>query len=125
MPKGDIRSFPRHPFPVLAGEHPPTHGCRGARLELTKAERRVLEIMRGGGRILLDINAKRGLVYTFSRGARVLAEVTVRAISRLLRTGALAVCGRIGGVVHYALPSQAQHMNWWLRETDEDLLQVS
>jgi hypothetical protein len=95
------RSYPQHPFPLItvAGGDPRLEFPQDHRL--SKQQQWLLNHIRQGARILFDMTQKRALLYSFKRGVEHLAEITIRALSGLLKTGLLAPTARDGRLIHY------------------------
>lgn len=101
---------PLHPFPHLimpaaqdTGSGPvafnPAH--KPMAQAPTRTQRRLLDLLAKGARILFDIEAKRALI--LSQGFRSAGEVTVRALADLVRRGLVVMTGREGRLVLYRL----------------------
>lgn len=104
MPK-DRRLKPRplHPFPHLAaGRIAPKHVDRDELRQHSPAQQRVVRLLQSGARMLFDITAKRGLIYSFRRGLEHIMEITSRMLSALLGSGEVVAVARQGTMVHYA-----------------------
>lgn len=97
------RSYPRHALPLVTslGGHPeiPYNPLKS----LTRRHQWIIGHLRRGARILLDIEQRRALVYTWARGIEHLAEITVRALSDLIQAGILVATAKEGRIVHYSL----------------------
>lgn len=99
------RPRPLDPFPYLIRPDAVRRNEPGRPrpLVVSAQHRRVLAHLANGARLLLDIDHRRALLYTFRQGLRHLAELTIRTVGRLVRMGLLVVTGREGRRVHYAL----------------------
>ena len=96
------RSYPRHPLPLLTAL-----GCTAdlslpATSRLSPHQHSILHHLRDGARILLDMDQRKALLYSFKRGIQHLAQITLRALSALVRAGVLVACSREGRLVHYS-----------------------
>ena len=109
-----LKPRPLHPFPYLVkGQHPPYRSCPPLR-SLTSAEKHILDLLNNGARVLFDIKAKKGLIYTFKQGLRTIMEITARMLSSLLHHGNVVAVAREGRLVHYGLTHQ--NHAWFLPE---------
>ena len=93
---------PLHPFRFLAvGQTNPHHTPlpRGT----NTFEHQIISLLHSGARVLFDIKAKRGLIYSVRRGVEHLCEITARTLSSLLHQGYVVMVARHKGVIHYAL----------------------
>jgi hypothetical protein len=121
---------PEHPFPLLAQLAPAQdsqgflpsvsferrcHARPPAPAPRTPAQRRFCRLLQQGARVLLDLESGRCLVYSCANGLRVLAQMTIRTLSQLLRQGALVMAARENHWVHYAHP--ASNLAWFRPES--------
>lgn len=94
------RSYPQHSLPLLAAT-----GCSQpismATTNLSRQQRWILKHLRNGARILLDMDQRRALIYSFRKGMEELAQITLRTLSSLVRAGVLIAVAREGRLVHY------------------------
>ena len=101
---------PTGPFPYLVSTAPVTRrplSTPPATHSLNRFQKKVLDAMRQGARLLFDVDVGRALLYGFQRGIEQLAELSVRTLSALVRDGLLQVTRREGRLVHYALGPKA------------------
>lgn len=101
------RSYPQHPLPLLTAL-----GCTAdlslpPNAKLSPRHHVILKHLRGGARVLLDMDQRRALIYSFKRGIEHLAEITLRALSALVKAGMLVACAREGRLVHYTYAAPA------------------
>ncbi len=68
-------------------------------------------MLKSGARVLFDIKAKRGLVYTFKSGIKALMEISVRMLSSLVKSGQIIPVAQEGRIVHYAL--DGEDISWF------------
>lgn len=71
-------------------------------IRLSPRHHSILNYLRSGARVLLDMDQRRALVYSFKQGVEHLAEITLRALSALIKAGMLVACAREGRLVHYS-----------------------
>ena len=119
---------PEHPFPglacgrpsqsspslaftrsVIAGDFSPLSATTGeVRLSFpptqTPAHRRFCDLIRKGARVLLDLESGQCLLYTCANGLKMIARLTIRTLSQLLRSGDLVLAARENHWIHYAHP---------------------
>lgn len=107
------KTRPLHPFPLLAHvsdvaliapsssyipkQHPPKHSFTP-----TKKVKQLSKLIEQGARVLLDIKAKRALIYDFAQGLRMVCEISIRMLSSLLKTGQVIPVSKQQHLVHYA-----------------------
>lgn len=96
------RSYPQHAFPLLSSPSGTQPLSFSSPFRLSKHQKWLLGQVRLGARILLDMNQKRALLYSFRRGIEELAEITLRALSRLVKMGFLTPAAMDGRVIHYS-----------------------
>ncbi len=98
-------SYPQHRCPhlvstpdtLLVSPTPPQSAAG-----LTPAHQRVLNTLRKGARILLDLSKGKAMVYRMRQGIEQVMVLTVRTLSTLVRQGVLVISERHGQWVHYA-----------------------
>lgn len=95
------RSYPQHPFPLISVAGNDQRLEFQHDLKLSKQQQWLLAHIRQGARILLDMTHKRALLYSFKRGIEHLTEITIRALSGLLKAGFIAPTAREGRLIHY------------------------
>lgn len=105
------RAYPTHALPYLA--HPTPEAARPVPRsaligKLSPAQVVLLERLAQGVRVLLDVERRRALLYSFQRGAESLGELSVRMLARLVRWGYLVATGREGRLVHYGLVTRSE-----------------
>ena len=97
-------SYPRHRCPALAPsvEFPaPMAPPKAEPLVLTPAHQKVLDSLRRGARVLLDLSKGRAMVYRMQQGMEQVMGLTVRTLSWLVQQGLLVISQRHGQWVHY------------------------
>lgn len=97
-------SYPQHRCPHLVSTPdaflaPPSQPLSAA--GLTPAHQRVLNTLRKGARILLDLSKGKAMVYRMRQGIEQVMVLTVRTLSTLVRQGVLVISERHGQWVHY------------------------
>ena len=112
--KTPTKPRPIHPFPYLSKGLAPPHKTIPKSRELTGAEKHVLSLLNSGAKVLFDIKAKKGLIYTFRQGVQTLMEITARMLSSLLTHGNVVAVSQEGRLVHYALAGRDH--SWYLPE---------
>lgn len=102
-------SYPQHRCPQLAARDnavlaaPPNSTSP---MSLTRAHQRVLNTLRGGARVLLDLSKGKAMVYRMSQGIEQIMALTVRTLATLVRQGVLVISERHGQWVHYTYAPQ-------------------
>jgi len=123
---------PEHPFPALARASWPSSqsnaflpilgaspaieqglvdmSCRGK----TPAYRRFSNLIRQGARVLLDLTSGECVLYSCANGMRMIARLTIRTLSQLVKRGDLVMAARENSWVHFAHP--AANLAWFRPE---------
>lgn len=96
------RSYPQHPFPFITLPDRVSQLEFPSQVKLSKHQKWLLSLIRQGARVLLDITEKRALLYSFKRGIEHLAQITIRALTTLIKAGLIAPTSRDGRLIHYS-----------------------
>lgn len=99
---------PTGPFPYLIASQPIIRRHTISKphpIVLNRTQKNILKAMKSGARLLFDVEAKRGLLYSFQRGIQQLAELSIRSLAMMVKEGLLYVSGREGRLIHYSLGS--------------------
>lgn len=101
---------PTGPFPYLISLQPliRRHQILNPHpIIMNRFQKNILQSMKKGAQLLFDIEAKRGLLYSFKKGVEHLAELSIRSLSMMVKEGLLRVLKREGRIIHYALGPSA------------------
>lgn len=102
-------SYPQHRCPQLAARDTALLAAQPTQTSprpLTRAHQRVLNTLRGGARVLLDLSKGKAMVYRMRQGIEQVMALTVRTLSALVRQGVLVISERHGQWVHYTYAPQ-------------------
>jgi hypothetical protein len=99
---------PRHACPFLAQAVPsPHHRLDTFPESHSSAEHKIIQWLKQGAQILLDLKVRRAVVLHASSGWNPLMEITIRMLGILVRRGFLIRTGGTGSLVQYAQPGRA------------------
>lgn len=94
------RSYPQHPFPFMLDGRPSQSQPTSSR-HLSKHQRWLIQHIRKGARVLLDLQHKKALLLSFKQGVAQLVEITIRVLSGLVDAGLLVPTTKEGRLVHF------------------------